>query len=690
MGLRDHGSANCLVVAPRRTIVSNEKVVTRFRGQRRRKRISQSCVGSGLETRTSSILGNFNHSSERWSTALAWIQDLHSNPELWDSKQHSWLTSLLLKHNRGLGDKEDSLESWIGNTRGHKVRTWENKLIPALRESPLDVLKILRANLESSRIFLPGSVVEDCLDHLAYFNLNRSTCTSSPYFDMIYSIVGDYLEAYSPILYPISLSQRTIRLISTHCDADQLILFLEKLEKYTAFIHTNTKLHIMPKLVEYGKVGLALSMLKDMPAEDLLLENVQMFCTMLLRAKLGVNDPYRLRSNLLAFMLEAGVRPNRLLANIIILNAAEAGDLSTAWRSHAIAKENGLVPDAGTYTALLKGVHHRNAKLTVRIVYRDAKLDGWLFKSSRLKFELLVAFYISNNGKYNNKPYSDLLPYYQQFFDVKPLYELGILHSTKDCIEENDELPEPEVQTLGLILLAWLTENHGSGLVLAVYERYRYYIQHNHYLIAQLAETDHTANAFIMAFGQSPRTVHRCTQVVQDMLKAQVVRTDALRSSPSTSDVPSTPDISHSNKDGLENVIDDSGREHISNGDLDHHEIRCIAPPSVQTWSIMLFAFIKNGQSSAAEKVLALMEARGQKPNTVTWNSLLSGYAYWQNFPGIIHTLDRMDQAGFGNDEWTTKALARVVDRDALLRSLEESTKVDIDDANGKQAMAFS
>jgi len=103
-----------------------------------------------------------------------------------------------------------------------------------------------------------------------------------------------------------------------------------------------------------------------------------------------------------------------------------------------------------------------------------------------------------------------------------------------------------------------------------------------------------------------------------------------------------------------------------------------------------LFAFIKNGQSSAAEKVLALMEARGQKPNIVTWISLLSGYAHWQNFPGIIHTMERMDRAGFGNDEWTTKALARVVDRDSLLRNLEEITQVDIDDANRKQAMASS
>ncbi|MCJ1435508.1 hypothetical protein MMC27_004882 [Xylographa pallens] len=634
-------------------------------------RVSRKTVGD--KAKKGSIT-SFDQWSNRWSAALARI--MHSHQKLWSSEENSKPTSLLAKHNPSLINNEESLESWIASTRRHKSKTWGSKMILVLRESPLDLLKILRADLQSSGRFLPSVVVEDCLDHLAWLYLNASTCTSSAQFDLIYSIAGDYLDAHGQIVESVSLSQRTILLLSRHCNADQLTLFLEKLDQQ--HIHTNTKLHIMPKLVEYGKVGLALSMLKHMPVQDLLLDKVQMFCAMLLRAKLDVQNLYRLRSNILALMLEAGVRPNRFLANIIILNAAEAGDMSTAWRSHAIAKENGLVPDDGTYTALLKAALHGNSSLTVvRLVHKDSKLDGWLFKSSHLKFELLYAFYICNRGKYHDTPYSNLLPYYRQLFDVKPLQELGIFHSTEGCIEEIGQFPEPTVQALGLIILAWLTENHGNGQVLAVYERYRHYTQHNHSLIAQLAQTDYTANAFIVAFSQSPRTVHLCTQVVQDMLKAQVVRVDALQPFPSTSDV------SHSNKDGIENVIEDSDCEHKSNKDLDNYEIRRIAPPSVQTWSILSYAFIKNGQSNAAEKVLALMEARGQKPNIVTWNSLLSGYARMQDFPGIVHTVNRMKQACLEDDEWTAKALARVVDRDSLLRSFEESTQEDINYLKG-------
>ncbi|MCJ1415798.1 hypothetical protein MMC32_002131 [Xylographa parallela] len=654
-------------------MVSAREVLPKVQGQwwrDRSSRLSRKKVGGKKKKGPITI---FDQWSNRWSTALARI--MHSNQMLSTSEESSKPTSLVVKHDRVLINNEDSLKSWIASRRRHKRKTWGSKMIRVLRESPLDLLKILRANLQGPGQFLPAVVVEDCLDHLAWLYLDADTCTSSAQFDLIYSIVRDYLEAHGHIVESFSLSQRTIRLLSRHCDGDQLTLFVEKLDQH---IHTNTKLHIMPKLVEYGKVGLALSMLKHMPAPDLLLDKVQMFCAILLRAKLEVQNLYRLRSNVLAFMLEAGVRPNRFLANIIILNAAEAGDLSTAWRSHAIAKENGLVPDAGTYTALLKAAFHGSSSLTVvRLVHKDAKLDGWLFKSSQLKFELLYAFYICNNGKYHDKPYSNLLPYYRQLFDVKPLQELGIFPSTEGCIEELGQSPEPTVQALGLIILAWLTENHGSGQVLAVYERYRHYTQHNHSLIAQLAQTDYTANAFIIAFSQSPRTVHLCTQVVQDMLKAQVVRIDTLQSFPSTSDV------GHSNKNGIDNVVEDSSCEQRSNTDLDNYEIRRIAPPSVQTWSILSYAFIKNGQSNAAEKVLALMEARGQKPNTVTWNSLLSGYARMQDFPGIVSTVTRMKEACVEDDEWTAKALARVVDRDSLLRNFEESTQEDIDDWNG-------
>ncbi|MCJ1293953.1 hypothetical protein MMC34_005510 [Xylographa carneopallida] len=652
---------------------------SRLSSPRRRTRNS---VGGKVEKGSVTALGKSNEFVDRWSTALARIHTPNANQVSESSTEDSMSTLLVVEQDPSAIDNKDSIEYWVKSTRRHKIRTWEGKLISSLREKPPDILKILSANLESSGIFLPGRVVKDCLNHLAWLYLNTSTYTSSVYFEAIYRVVVNSLEIYREDSHSIALDQRTIRLLSKHCDADQLILFLEKLNKSAAFIHTNTRLHIMPKLVEYGKIGLALSMLKHMPPQDLLLDKVQMFCVKLLRANLEVEDLYRLRSNVLAFILEAGVRPNRFLANIIILNANEAGDLSTAWRSHTIAKENGLVPDAATYTALLKGVHHPNSQSTVRLVYRDAKLDGCLSKSSRLKFELLYALYISNSGKHNETPYSNLLPYYRQFFDIKPLQELGIIHSTGSSDEEEGQFSEPVVQALGLILLAWLIESHDNRKVLAVYERYRYHTQHNHSLIAQLAETEHTANAFTVAFGRSPRTVHICTQVVQDMLKAQVVRIDESHVPPSTSDV------SHSDNDGIENIVEDSSLQHTSNVDLGNYKIRHIASPNVQTWSILLFAFVKHRQFNAAEKVLALMEARGQQPNIVTWNSLLSGYARLQDFPGIISTMERINQAGLATDEWTSKALARVVDRDLLLQTLEENTQKDINDMNGKQAMA--
>ena len=666
------------------------KVIQKRRGRRRQvpkqppffvRLGSLKVVRSDVEREVVRTSGTLESYSSRWTTALAQTRDLHSSKNATSLKEKSGSISTFSKHRSYPTESKDSTKSWIASTRRHKLKTWETRLIVTLRESPSDVLKILRKNLQSSGTFLPGHVVEDCLDHVVWLYLNSKSCPNRELFYHIHSIACEYLEVYGQKFNSVSLHQRVIRLLSMHCNVDQLVLLLEKLSMNTAFIHTNTRLHLMAKLVEYGRIGLALSLLKGMPSKDLSLDKVQMFCVVLLRAELGVEDLYSLRSNILAFMLEAGVRPNRFLADIIILNAMEAGDLNTAWSSHEIAKENGLEPDAVTYTALLKGIQHGDAKHAVQLVYKEAKLDGCLASSSRLKFELLYAIYLSNSGKYHDKPYSILLPYYREFFDITPLQELGIFHSPQGDIENGDQHTEPPVQALGLILLAWLTENHHNGPVLAVYRRYLYHIRHDNSLIAQLAQTDHTANAFVVAFGQSPRSIHMCTQVVQDMLKAQVVKTDASRF------FPIKPSASDPGMDATEDPAENHNGELVdweagstrSAGtpfrNAKDYKVPQIAPPTVQTWNILLFAFIKNRQLDAAEKVLVLMEARGQKPDSVTWTSLLSGYAHMQDFPGVVHTLNRIDRSGFEQDEWTTKALARVVDRDSLLRTFENSRK---------------
>ncbi|MCJ1475301.1 hypothetical protein MMC13_003963 [Lambiella insularis] len=615
-----------------------------------------------------------------------------------------------------------TIESWILRNRRYKLRTWRAVLLRALQTSCSDVLLLLRHNLQHNGELFPSIVVQDCLDHLASVYLDGPASPSKTVLDILLCVACDFLHIYAQRLRSITIKPRTIRLLGKHSDTQQLLALLKTLQETHVTLHMNTKLHLMPKLVEAGKIGVALSLLKGIPTSDLSSPQVQMFCVMLLRTEVEVEDIYRFRSSVLAFMLEAGIKPNRIMADVIILNAMEGGDIDTAWRSHEIARENGLAPDVGTYTALLKGIQYGDSKDAVWRIYDSAKGDGFLVESSRLRFELLYAMYLSENGKYQSSPYTTLLPRYQEFFDIRPLQELGIYYPPRGFVDAGIRPQESAVQALGLMILAWLQQHHSTGPVREVYDRYLHHTMNNHPIIAQLAETTHTSNAFSMAFGRSAYTLHLCTQVVQDMLKPKTTKLGTLKAdignvettcvneidsgtSVSNAFVLEAEEHRYAAKDGKSMTLQDSigsstPKSHLGDSKVQTHEIATelptvivdpesaalvqwnagnrefvVAPPDIRTWTILLFAFIKHRQATAAEKVLTIMRSRKMTPNIVTWNSLLSGYAAMQDLSGVVSTLKRMDLAGIKHDEWTAKALTSVMDRDALLTMFERSTQ---------------
>lgn len=658
-----------------------------------------------------------------WSVAFRRVQEIYFAKV--DSASITISSESLLTKPEHEGSPEGTkttIESWILRDRHYKLWTWRPVLLRALQTSPSDVLLLLRDDLQHNGELFPSIVVQDCLDHLALVYLSGEVSPSKTVLNVILCAACDFLESYARRLNSVSIHQRTIRLLSKHSDIQQLTMLLKTLQSTRVNVHTNTKLHIMPKLVEAGNIGSALSLLKNMPAEDKSTTKVQKFCVMLLRADIEVDDLYGLRSNILAHMLETGIRPNRIMADVIILNAMEGGDFDTAWRSHEIAWENGLEPDAGTYTALLKGIQHGDKRDAVRHVYELAKRDGFLARSSRLRSEMLFAMYLSENNKRQRKPYSTLLPRFQEFYDVQPLRELGIYYPPQSPIDASIQPIEPPRLALSLMILAWLQQHHSNRPVLEVYERYLRCTMNGHPIIAQLAETTHTSNAFVIAFGRSFHTLHMCTQVVQDMLKPKAAKLEGVQADnedASTTHVcnikpdmsasdfyePDAQDHEYAVKDKEARITQVNAIEPYTSESESHdlgaqphkataeipiiidsestslvkwnvaNRFVTVAPPDIYTWSILLFAFIRNCQATAAEKVLTIMEARGQIPNHVTWTSLLSGYSAMQDLSGVVSTLKRMDQAGFKDDEWTTKALARVVDRDALLRQFERSNR---------------
>ncbi|RKU46679.1 hypothetical protein DL546_008506 [Coniochaeta pulveracea] len=101
----------------------------------------------------------------------------------------------------------------------------------------------------------------------------------------------------------------------------------------------------------------------------------------------------------------------------------------------------------------------------------------------------------------------------------------------------------------------------------------------------------------------------------------------------------------------------------------------CHPPPSVHTWSILLHGLMYHKETEHAERILRLMPEYGVQPNTVSWNTMLGGYAKAQNVRMAVKTLKRLEASGVEANELTFTAFSYLHNREAALRMMETLTK---------------
>ncbi|MCJ1361649.1 hypothetical protein MMC16_000749 [Acarospora aff. strigata] len=288
-------------------------------------------------------------------------------------------------------------------------------------------------------------------------------------------------------------------------------------------------------------------------------------------------------------------------------------------------------PDAYTYSILLNYAKRREDRDGIDQILADARHDGTLEKSPFIIADLLHVVYLRERRERNGAVFTTLLSTYQLFFDVQPLKDLGLL-SDEYYQPPSPNLSQPPPPPLGMMIVAFLIQSEGHTIQ-ALFRRYRDHVDRAHPIISSLAATDYAANAYLMALGRDFQTLHLCTGVVEYMLRSPHATP---RSTP--------------------------------RGDVVEHAV-----PTVQTWSILLAAFLRHGQRMAARKVLDMMRKRRLEPNLVTWNTLISGLSRLQDVNGALSALRDMKDAGFEMDHRTLEGLGWIRDRRNLLQALKES-----------------
>lgn len=524
---------------------------------------------------------------------------------------------------------------WANLDWGKKRLTWPIVMHWALSHYPERALAILFATLSNTHYTPPPFAVADSLDYLSCMFLQDGSQPDPALVQRIRAMVSYHIEGCKAQTDNFrGVTQRTIYLLTKHCRGKQQIRLYDTIRQCNTFLHTNTLLHLMDSFIEVGDLATAMEILQRIvnSGADLKLDQVQKGCAKLLRGGSELEDShqirYRIRSNMLAQMLEMGVPPNLMMYNVILLNAVEHGQMNFAHRVYAMIEASKFEPDAYTYSILLKGVKHGMDDIFVSKLLQLAKDNGVLSQCPHLIAQLLHVTYLYRSNHEGYLAFNELVPIYEQYMDNRPLKELGLLRDRTDMTSHSQvELMQAPPPVLGMMIAVYLMQHRNSDHIPALYARYHELVEADHPLIAPLAETDYTANVFLKVLGRRRENLPLCTTIFEHMLKA-----------------PASPTTKR-------------------------------AAPTVQSWSILLAAFMGHGQATAGEKVLTMMHDRGMQPNQVTWNSLLGGYAGMQDVDGTIGAMRRMEKAGYVVEEATMEAWGRVVDRRRLMQAFERAVR---------------
>ena len=530
---------------------------------------------------------------------------------------------------------------WSKFPKSVQYKTRHQSARRALLSSPYDALRIMKDVMEDTTIEMSQLQLLSCLQAITHEHLQVTMKPSKKIVKAVLNFTHHILSKIDrPSNRQAALLRRIVFRLWKHSAYEDFYLLWKVLRDKSISLTKKTKVHGMHRLINIGKVEDALSMLHSIDQDDYSSDPIQSVCVRILRYKLEVEDLYGARSKMLAHMLELGVRPNRQLHNVIILNAMEAGDWDTGWRCHQIALAYGLKSDSHTYAILLKSANDRDSVENLR---RSATDDGIDINTPRMAAEFFIATFFCVRYRWT---FADLLSHYQEFFDAQPLVDLeiiepsAVIHRSEHRCTELDSKSIP----LGIMILAYLRKNSHNHLVPRIYQNYRRLVRQGHSAIRPLVETTYIPNGFLMALGRNRNTFDLCISVLEDMINPERFQNqDAIQ------------DRTQQN-----NALD-APSDTISN----------IHPPDIRSWTILMASFLRHKQINAAEKVLTMMRAHKVWPDNVTWNTLIEGYCHQNDPVGAAWRLRCMEEDGFERDERTIRSLAKLTDKGKLMEALK-------------------
>lgn len=352
-------------------------------------------------------------------------------------------------------------------------------------------------------------------------------------------------------------------------------------------------------------------------------------CALVLRRSIthGGQD-YHNMNETIAAMVEMGLKMDRLLCNVVMKNAMDAGDYSTAFQIYNSLEDNGLEPDAITFSTLLSGCTAAAEPLKFQdfaayCAQKALELRDTCLASDVLYYHYITA-YVGVEGLEEHN-FERIARIYSQFFSVKPLEPFFRLRSQQPAPDDEEVatdfgfIPlEPGPRALYILFQTRIQMDAriSHERVWTLYSRLREAIKNNKdpHLTA-LGQQHVMWNAFILAFCKHQQFEY-ASQVIEDM------RANNMQ-------------------------------------------------PDKYSWTIMMQRFFMAGQPQAALRIFENMEHCGWEPSKVTYSVLMIHYARTQQIDQVGEIMDHLDDEEMHPSVLT--ALGGIHDRQKLLAALKNS-----------------
>ena len=585
-----------------------------------------------------------------WSMGYAVILDRTHTLEIWSqSSLKRWILSTVDEKM----NQTAILCRWLETAPRQRIREWEHFLLLALQHSPECALEALDFALSHQSLHVPRHTVNDSLAYLTTIYLERVGSPPSVTVDKIHRITCNLAKrSRLEDRQQTFMRQRTFSWLLHHCHSDQVVSLYEVLRDEKIYLTPYLSLCFLGRFIEMGKTPLSLEVLRNLTTSGMSLNSYQSNFTkqvrMLIRSEdehSDGKDLYRMRKHILAQILQMGIHPDITAYTAIMQNSVEAEEYDSAVQFYEMARGSGLKPDRVTHVVLLEAAMGHSDYGILDMAVRDVEADRTLYGDEGLIFKLLCAKLKLKKTTAETFFFDAMLQTYKKYCDPCPIQDLGLCESDINPPDTSiHPLISPSPRILSIMLETYIKQHHYSEELFNIYQRYYRFVDERHPLIAAIEESDHVANAFIFAFGQSEQTLQMGINIVRKMLQNSA---------------------------------------YSESTDLTTSMAFKFAAPTIYTWTTLAMIYARHGQSKAVEKILEMMRERGLKPDDVVWNSMISGYSALQRINEAVATVKRMEADGFPMDRFTLKGLGRFRNRNRLLHALREG--LGIDDVEAEQ-----